>query len=178
MATYDLGQVGLNPRGAYNSATAYNRLDCVSYDGSSYIALAANTGVAPTNTSTWMPLALGQGGDPAWNYLSLSLGSTPGDYGAGRMRYKKIGNHVFIAGSVNVTPGTDIVLCNIPDGYRPATGTATVINPCQGSRIARIAVYANGNFRLEWVKNLSDGSNYTSGPVWVECSIDYWLTGA
>ena len=71
MATFVLGQVGLNPRGAYDSATAYNRLDCVSYDGSSYIALADNTGVAPTNTSTWMPLALGQGGDPAWNYLSL-----------------------------------------------------------------------------------------------------------
>ena len=56
METYDLGQVGLNPRGAYDSATAYNRLDCVSYDGSSYIALAVNTGIASTNTSTWYAL--------------------------------------------------------------------------------------------------------------------------
>lgn len=178
MANYELGQVGLNPRGVYNSTTAYKKLDCVSHEGSSYIALADNTGVPVTNTSVWMYLAVGADSDVAWNYLDLVLGTTPGNYGAGRMRYKKVGNHVFIAGSVNVTPGSDIVLCNIPEGYRPVTGTATVINPCQGSRLARIAVYSNGDFRLEWVKNLSDGSNLTTGPVWVECSIDYWLTGA
>ena len=178
MATYELGQVNLNPRGVYSPDTTYNRLDCVSWDGSSYIALEENTGAPVTDADTWMPLALGTSSDTAWHYLTLSLGATPGNYGAGRMRYKKIGNHVFIAGSVNVTPGSNIVLCNIPTGYRPSAGTATVINSCQGSCVARIAVYANGDFRLEWVANLSDGSFYTSGTVWVECSIDYWITGA
>lgn len=32
----------------------------------------------------------------------------------GRMCYKKMGNHVFIAGSVNVTSGSNIALCSIP----------------------------------------------------------------
>ena len=34
IVTYELGKVGLNPRDAYDAATAYNRLDCVSYNGS------------------------------------------------------------------------------------------------------------------------------------------------
>ena len=178
MANYTMGQLGLNPRGAYNASNTYSRLDVVSYSDNSYVSLTDSNAAVPTNTANWMVLAEGTSSEPAWNYASLSLGSTPGSYGAGRMRYKKIGNHVFIAGSVNVTPGSNIVLCNIPAGYRPSAGTATVINSCQGSCVARIAVYANGDFRLEWVANLSDGSFYTSGTVWVECSIDYWITGA
>ena len=75
-----------------------------------------------------MYLAVGAESDAAWSYLNLTLGTTPGNYGAGRMRYKKMGNHVFIAGSVNVTPGSNIVLCSIPEGYRSVFGTTAVIN--------------------------------------------------
>lgn len=123
MANYTLGQIGLNPRGAYDASTAYARLDVVTYEGNSYVALAAATGVAPTNTNTWMLLAQGASSEPAWNYVTLSKGSTPGSYGAGRMRYMKMGNHVFVAGSVNVTPGTNITLFTLPVGYRPTSGS-------------------------------------------------------
>lgn len=44
MANYELGQAGLNPRGVYNSTTACKKPDCVSYEGSGYIALMDNTG--------------------------------------------------------------------------------------------------------------------------------------
>lgn len=178
MANYTLGQIGLNPRGAYDASTTYARLDVVTYEGNSYVALAAATGVVPTNTNTWMLLAQGASSEPAWNYVTLSKGSTPGSYGAGRMRYMKMGNHVFVAGSVNVTPGTNITLFTLPVGYRPTSGTATVIRPCSGTRVARIAVTTDGSFNLEWVKNISDGSSYTSASIWVECSIDFWITGA
>ena len=178
MANYELGQVGLNPRGVYNSTIAYKKLDCVSHEGSSYIALEDNTGVPVTNTSVWMYLAVGADSDVAWNYLDLILSTTPGNYGAGRMRYKKVGNHVFIAGSVNVTPGSNVILFQLPQGYRPNAGTATVIRPCSGSRVARVTVAPDGNFYIEWVKNLSDGSSYASTSIWVECSIDFWTTGA
>ena len=82
------------------------KLDCVSYESSSYIALVDNTGIPVTNTSVWMYLAVGTESDVACSYLNLTMGTTPGNYGVGRMRYKKIGNHVFIAGSINVTPGS------------------------------------------------------------------------
>lgn len=100
MANYTLGQLGLNPRGAYNASTAYTRLDVVTYGGNNYVALAAATGVVPTNIG--MLLAQGESDEPEWNYVTLSSGTTPGNYGAGRMRYMKMGNHVFVAGSVNV----------------------------------------------------------------------------
>ena len=178
MANYTIGQLGLNPRGAYNAATTYARLDVVTYEGNSYVALDTATGVVPANANTWMLLAQGEAEEPAWNYVTLSKGTTPGSYGAGRMRYMKMGNHVFVAGSVNVTPGSNVILFQLPQGYRPNAGTATVIRPCSGSRVARVTVAPDGNFYIEWVKNLSDGSSYTSASIWVECSIDFWTTGA
>ena len=50
-ASDQIGQAGLNPRGVYNSTTACKKPDCVSYEGSGYIALMDNTGVPVTNTS-------------------------------------------------------------------------------------------------------------------------------
>lgn len=58
---YELGRVGLKLRGDYNAATAYEKLDVVSYNGSCYAAKAACTGVAPTNEQSWMLLAEGTG---------------------------------------------------------------------------------------------------------------------
>mgnify|MGYP004733107137 CR=1 FL=1 len=178
MATYELGKIGLNPRGAYSSNASYARLDVVSYNSSSYVALDNCTGVAPTDTSKWMLLAQGTSSETtSWAYPTLAAGTTPGDYGAGRMRYKKEGNHVIVTGSINIKPASSyITLFTLPENYRPVEGTtATVLKPCSGSRIARIAVLSNGTFQLEWVKNLSDGSNYTSASLWIECSIDFWI---
>ena len=73
MANYELGQAGLNPRGVYNSTTAYKKLDCVSYEGSSHIALMDNTGVPVTNDRAYMYLAVGAEYDVVWKYLNLVL---------------------------------------------------------------------------------------------------------
>lgn len=53
MATVNLGRVGLVLRGEYDASTKYEKLDVVTYQGSSYIAKQATTGNAPTNESFW-----------------------------------------------------------------------------------------------------------------------------
>ena len=57
--TYTLGRVGLNLRGEYNQAAAYEPLDVVSWHGSSYAAKAATTGAAPSDTDKWEMLVQG-----------------------------------------------------------------------------------------------------------------------
>lgn len=38
MATVNLGRVGFVPKGEYAAATAYEKYDIVSYNGSNYVA--------------------------------------------------------------------------------------------------------------------------------------------
>lgn len=59
MAGYNLGRIGLNYRGAYSASASYEKLDVVTYGGSSYIAKAAAQAKVPTNTSYWDVLAQG-----------------------------------------------------------------------------------------------------------------------
>ena len=55
--TITWNQRGINWRGTWSSGTAYAVNDAVAYQGSSYIATAASTAVAPTNTANWAVLA-------------------------------------------------------------------------------------------------------------------------
>ncbi|WP_157779208.1 hypothetical protein [Loigolactobacillus coryniformis] len=56
--TKDLGRVMPVAQGAYSANKAYTPLDIVSYNGGSYICLAANTGKAPTDMTCWQSLAM------------------------------------------------------------------------------------------------------------------------
>jgi len=56
MATQILGKVGVVPKGNYNGATTYDKLDIVTYNGQSYMALSTTTGNLPTNTTYWQLL--------------------------------------------------------------------------------------------------------------------------
>lgn len=56
--TKDLGRVMPVAQGAYSATKAYVPLDIVSYNGGSYICLAANTGKAPTDMTCWQSLAM------------------------------------------------------------------------------------------------------------------------
>lgn len=53
-----LGPVGINPRGEYNSETEYEKLDVVTYQGSSYVAKQSVVGQVPT-TEYWQKLVSG-----------------------------------------------------------------------------------------------------------------------
>lgn len=59
MANYELGRIGLNLRGSYDAAMTYQRLDTVTYNGSSYVALENCSGILPSDTERWMMLAQG-----------------------------------------------------------------------------------------------------------------------
>ena len=53
-----LGKVGTTPKGEWSASVTYERLDWVTYQGSSYIALAQNTNSTPSdNNSNWMVAA-------------------------------------------------------------------------------------------------------------------------
>lgn len=56
--TINLGRVACNPRGLYNAATKYNRLDMVMFGGTGYICCANNvTNVTPSTDDTkWKPI--------------------------------------------------------------------------------------------------------------------------
>jgi len=57
-ASLKLGRVSLAPRGAYDAAAVYRRLDIVEYEGSSYLVLADGTsGEAPPAEGVYMLLA-------------------------------------------------------------------------------------------------------------------------
>lgn len=57
MATTNLGRVSIVPKGEWNSVTSYTKLDIVTYEGSSYLALQNNTNKAVSNTTYWQLVA-------------------------------------------------------------------------------------------------------------------------
>ena len=58
MASTITAKIAPLPRGDYSSSATYDKLDVVSYNGSSYMAIkSVPTGTAPTNTTYWQLLA-------------------------------------------------------------------------------------------------------------------------
>lgn len=51
--TQVLGIVGMVPKGEYNSASYYEKLNIVYYNGLSYIAKKSSNNVEPTNAEYW-----------------------------------------------------------------------------------------------------------------------------
>lgn len=73
MAEYNLGRVGLVPKGTYSGGTAYQRLDVVTYLGSSYMALKTSLGVLPTVSANWQQIAqIGKSYNPKGAWVPLS----------------------------------------------------------------------------------------------------------
>ena len=62
----------------------------------------------------------------------------------------------------------------LPSGYRPTDGNVTSWCPAV-ARIARLYVNTSGTLTLEWVRNISDGNEYTT-VVWVDCNMDFWIS--
>ena len=110
-----------------------------------------------------------------WIELTPASGVTSPNsnlYGGGALCIGKVGNHVFIRGSVLAKSGA--LLTTVPEGYRPTDGNHYKLVPCGGARIARVYVNWAGSFYLEWVRNLNGGGEYTTA-VWVDCNFDYWI---
>lgn len=173
MATYELGKIGLNLRGAYNASTAYKKLDVVSYNGSSYAALADATGVAPTNATKWMLLAQGNG------VQTLVL---PFDSGAkfetnGLAPTLRVSGHIaelrgVIKPTVSISGSTTYYpICTIPYEYAPQDD---------------ICVLQQGSTQQIWMMRIFNRNDATnagkamfarcrSGSSWSSVSASTWL---
>ena len=58
MANLNLGNVAIVPKGIWNATQTYEKLNTVTYNGSSYIATKpVSAGILPTNTSYWQMIA-------------------------------------------------------------------------------------------------------------------------
>lgn len=81
MPSTNLGKVSVTPKGAWSNSTAYEILDIVSNDGSSYIALkSVPAGTALSNTSYWLMIASkGDKGDTG--EINGASASISGGYG-------------------------------------------------------------------------------------------------
>ena len=110
-----------------------------------------------------------------WITLTPASGVTSPNsnlYGGGALCVARVGGHIFIRGSVMAK--TDSLLTTLPAGYYPTDGNRYKLAACGGARIARLYVNGSGSLYLEWVRNLSDGKEYTTA-VWVDCNFDYWI---
>ena len=113
--------------------------------------------------------------DPHWQLLTVNSGiTTPysARYGGGALKVGKVGKHVYITGSISGKSGATIT--TLPEGFRPVDGNKYFLKSCTGARIARIMVTTAGVMSIEWVRNMSDGSAYTTA-TWLDCNIDYWI---
>ena len=55
----EAAQSVLNPTGEYDNTITYSKMDMVTYQGSSYIAIQSTLGNLPTNTNYWLLFAKG-----------------------------------------------------------------------------------------------------------------------
>lgn len=113
-----------------------------------------------------------------WTALPLASGITAysSAFGAsplGVPAYIVSGGICHIVGSVNAAynGSASTLLATLPAGARPASSVYALAT-CGGKRLARIFVNVSGSLRLEWIVNLSDGSNYTTS-TWVEVNMEY-----
>ena len=113
--------------------------------------------------------------DSGWIPLRLNDGVSAGSYGGRSVpSYRKIGNRVFMEGSVVVTPGSSsVTIATLPAGYRPRV-VIHKLTEVAGKRIGRIMVGAGGTVNVEWVLNVTDGSSVMEG-AWVAVKMDFFI---
>lgn len=110
--------------------------------------------------------------DSGWKDLTLESTCTEGGY-SGTPQYRKIGNHVYIRGSVLLTlSSSTVTFANLPEGFRPSRFFYKT-NMAQGNCIWRQTVSDNGKMNCEWVIDTVDSTKKTSGTAWIELNIDF-----
>lgn len=116
--------------------------------------------------------------DSGWISAELSdkiTASTSGDLSG--IRYRKIGNHIYIEGRIICTYQESNITLNataLASEYRPTTNTSFFMQ-VNGTKIARGYVNTSGNIILEWIVNISDGSYYETQVSWLYFNVDYFV---
>lgn len=113
----------------------------------------------------------------AWNALTLESGVTEVTQAGNRpVGYRKIGNHVYVAGCISFAPSSSAILVTtLPTGYRPRQGVVTY-QPATGDHIARVQVYSNGQLKVDFIYKLGGTARVTSGSIgWCSIQLDYFI---
>lgn len=148
----------------YIQNTSYVLQTVISRDNKIFTRTQDGTGV----WSAWS--------DTGWIPLTLQSGVTIGDYGRTTPSYRKIGNHVFISGSVVVTPDatTSVILAYLPTGFIPLK-TQYTISAGGGQRITRVHVNSSdGSIRLEYAWDLTTNARTTTN-TWYDITMDFFI---
>lgn len=130
-----LGRVSLVPRGKYDSAATYDRLDLVEYEGSSYLVLMNGiTGVTPAEGPNYMLLVERGGTGPQGVKGSKGDPGAPGSPGADGVGIQGIQR---TAG--DGSPGTaDTYTITLTNGM---TSSFTVYNGANGTSFTVLGLY-------------------------------------
>ena len=148
-AVTNLGKVSVTPKGTWANNTAYDILDIVAYQGSSYIAIqdVPSSGVPLSNTSYWLMIAeKGDGGEITSVSASISGGyGTPGvTVTEGGTDHEKTLAFAFtnLVGkgissitqttTSSVSGGTNVITCTLTDGN---STTFAILNGTDGDAI-------------------------------------------
>ena len=116
-----------------------------------------------------------------WKSLTLKNNFENKGFEANQLEYRKIGNHVYIRGSVKFSDdtawtGSAIQVADLPTIIAPKKGNHYSMNACDGARIARVIATATGGLSIEWIRRLTDGANDTTTTgLWVSMNVDYWV---
>lgn len=113
--------------------------------------------------------------EPEWSLIDPTNGTTSDtSYGNGKLRYRKIGNHIYVAGGVTIAwTGAAKTICTLP--FAPAFANQGWFKSASGDAVIRIYVGTNGALVLEWVKSLVNAATITNYNSWIDCNIDFWI---
>ncbi len=112
--------------------------------------------------------------DTGWKNLTLATGVKEGTL-CGTPQYRKIGNHVFIRGSISFTlSDSTFIFATLPETYRPKN---IIYRMCStgGNRIARLGVRADGSMFIDWIFNLNGTTKFTGSITWLDINIDFFI---
>ena len=112
--------------------------------------------------------------DSGWKTLDLAEGVTAYESSDRVPSYRKIGNRVFIEGTITVTPtASTTTIATIPVGFRPKNTVHDFVT-LTGKRVGRLYVAPTGVVNLEWAVNISDGRAYTTA-TWMDINLSYFV---
>ena len=174
------GRILIMPKGNYNAETQYEMLDLVYHNGTSWLAKKTTKGIEPgeANSEHWHNLidivALMT---EDWTYPTLNDGFEVYEEGVSEVRYRKIGNVVYMRGAVKPKveiPSNNVTtIFTIPSKYRPKDLNVNGI--MQGSAMNRwcLSITTGGSVNVQRY-GAENNINIPEG-TWLNIDISYPL---
>lgn len=110
------------------------------------------------------------------SYMTNVVTDPPSDVAwAAPLRYRKIGNHVYINGYVSLTSdyeGGFVAVADIP--HKPTYCEYYTLTTTSVNDIAQIGVTKDGTLIIYWIKSIFGGGTALGKISWVYISIDYF----